>query len=424
VQPYVTNNGNLAFEQVPDSTAVMRAVGSVHGSAARRAGALRHRSAKLGHTSPMKRRAYRLLSRLPRVPRLAVFQSQLGQHYTGSPKYVYEAVRDRGAVDAVWVYAGSTQGFPKDARLVRRGSWRYYWALARAQYWVDDQGFPRQFTKPPGTTYVQTWHGTPLKRMGFDSPALESAGAGERAAHQAMIDRWDCLVAPSEYFVETFARSYRYHGPLLRSGSPRNDPLVNDDRDIEKLRESLQIPAGRKVVLYAPTFRDRDLRLKKSFQLQLDLETLLRELGDDYFFLIRPHYLDKLTLPRQHAGFVGDASRYPDVTELLLVSDILVTDYSSVMFDFANLGRPMIFFTYDYEDYVRDERGTYVDLDQIAPGPMVTDTDGLVAALRNVGPDEAVYRERYAAFRERFCAYESGRAAERVADELLSGRST
>ena len=131
----------------------------------------------------------------------------------------------------VWVHAGTTAGFPKGAKLVQRGSWAYHWHLARAQFWVDDQGFPRQFRKPAGTTYVQTWHGTPLKRMGFDSPALEAAGARERAAHQAMIDRWDCLLAPSEYFVDTFARSYRYRGPVLRSGSPRNDPLVAvDDR--------------------------------------------------------------------------------------------------------------------------------------------------------------------------------------------------
>ena len=112
--------------------------------------------------------------------------------------------------------------------------------------------------------------------MGFDSPALEAAGARQRAAHQAMIDRWDCLLAPSEYFVDTFARSYRYNGPVLRSGSPRNDPLVRPSLDVDALREQLEIPAGSKVVLYAPTFRDRDLRLDKPFELQLDLDAAAR----------------------------------------------------------------------------------------------------------------------------------------------------
>lgn len=423
VEPYVTTNGNLAFEQVPDRLPAMRVLGKAHGFSARTVGSLRRRLFGAAHNTAMKRRAFRLFKRLPPVPGLAVFQSQLGQHYTGNPKYVYEAARDAGVLeDVVWVHAGSTAGFPQGVRLVQRGSWALHWYLARAQFWVDDQGFPRQFSKPAGTTYVQTWHGTALKRMGFDSPALEAAGARERAAHQAMIDRWDCLLAPSEYFVDTFARSYRYRGRVLRSGSPRNDPLVRPSIDVEDLREKLEIPAGRTVVLYAPTFRDRDLRLNKPFELQLDLDALLAQLGEDHYFLVRPHYLDKLSLPRRHQRFVGDVSKYPDVTELLLVADVLVTDYSSVMFDYANLGRPMVFYTYDYEDYIRDERGTYLDLEEVAPGPLVSDTEGLIAALRNVEQDEPIYRERYAAFRERFCAYETGRAAETVVAELLSGR--
>jgi CDP-glycerol glycerophosphotransferase len=135
--------------------------------------------------------------------------------------------------------------------------------------------------------------------------------------------------------------------------------------------------------------------------------------------MVRPHYLDKLSLQRRHVRYVGDASKHPDVTELLLVTDVLVTDYSSVMFDFANLGRPMVFFTYDYEDYIRDERGTYLDLQEVAPGPLVSDTAGLIEALRDVERNEPVYRDRYAAFRERFCTYETGRAAETVVAELF-----
>ena len=121
-------------------------------------------------------------------------------------------------------------------------------------------------------------------------------------------------------------------------------------------------------------------------------------------------------------------SRHHDVTELMLVADVLVTDYSSVMFDFANTGKPMVFYTYDYEDYVRDERGTYLDLPDVAPGPMVGDTtDELIAALR-VGRRRrrAATADRYAAFRERFCSYETGHAAEHVVRGVLRrpGRAT
>ena len=144
-----------------------------------------------------------------------------------------------------------------------------------------------------------------------------------------------------------------------------------------------------------------------------------RALGDDVHFLVRPHYLEGYKLPPKHAGFATDVSRHHDVTELLLIADVLVTDYSSVMFDFANTGRPMVFYTYDYEDYTRDERGTYLDLARVAPGPLVEDTAGLVAALRTVDGMREAYAERYAAFRERFCEYETGRAAEHVVKEYF-----
>ncbi len=135
--------------------------------------------------------------------------------------------------------------------------------------------------------------------------------------------------------------------------------------------------------------------------------------------MLRTHYLDVYKLTDRYRSFATDLSRHHDVTELLLVADVLVTDYSSVMFDFANTGRPMIFYTHDYEDYTRDERGTYVDLRDIAPGPVVADTAALVAALRDVDASHESYAERYAAFRARFCEYETGHAAEHVVKEFF-----
>ena len=147
-----------------------------------------------------------------------------------------------------------------------------------------------------------------------------------------------------------------------------------------------------------------------------------RALGEDVHLMLRTHYLDKLELTARYDAFATDVSRHHDVTELMLLADVLVTDYSSVMFDFANTGRPMVFFTYDYEDYVRDERGTYLDLPEVAPGPMAASTDELVAALRSVDDDVARYRDRYATFRKRFCEYETGHAAEHVVEEFFDRR--
>jgi CDP-glycerol glycerophosphotransferase len=240
-----------------------------------------------------------------------------------------------------------------------------------------------------------------------------------------MMRRWSALLVPSEYFVETFVKSYGYDGELVRHGLPRNDLLVRgvDDDWVEAKKRELGLPTDRRLVLYCPTFRDRARRLETPYELPLDLEQMRRALGDDVHLMLRTHYLDTFKLSARFAPFATDVSRHHDVTELMLIADVLVTDYSSVMFDFANTGKPMVFYTYDYEDYVRDERGTYIDLPDVAPGPVVLTNDELTAALARVDDDVEGYRDRYAAFRERFCSYETGHAAEHVVKEFFEGRS-
>jgi CDP-glycerol glycerophosphotransferase len=365
---------------------------------------------------------------LPVKKGLVVFESHLGKQYSDSPRYIYQAAvaagLDRLGLDPVWSYARRTDGFPTDVRLVRRESWRYHLDLARAEFWVDNQGFPRVFSRRRETTYIQTWHGTPLKRMGFDSPALERASASVRRQHKAMMRRWSALLVPSEYFVETFVKSYGYDGELVRHGLPRNDLLVRgvDDAWVQAKKAELGLPTDRRLVLYCPTFRDRARRLQTPYQLPLDLEQIRRALGDEVHLLLRPHYLDSYKLTDRYAPFATDVSRHHDVTELMLLADVLVTDYSSVMFDFANTGKPMVFYTYDYEDYVRDERGTYLDLPDVAPGPIVATEDELIKALASVDDDVERYRDRYAEFRERFCGYETGHAAEDVVADFFADR--
>ena len=427
IEPFVTTKLNLAFQQVADAGPVERAAGRVNWFVNKARLTLTWRArTTLGHPA-LKKQAYRLFTRLPVRRGLVVFESHMGLQYSDSPRYIYEAAvaagLDRLGLTPVWSHARrKPAGFPRDVRLVLREGWRYYWALARAEFWVDNQGFPRHFRKRRETTYIQTWHGTPLKRMGFDSPALERASAATRRQHKAAMRRWSALLVPSEYFVETFVKSYAYEGPLVRHGLPRNDLLVRgvDDRWRETARQELNLPSHRRLVLYAPTFRDRARRLGREYDLPFELDELMRELGGDVHLMLRTHYLDNYRLSDRYRTFATDVSKHHDVTELMLLADVLVTDYSSVMFDFANTGRPMVFYTHDYEEYARDERGTYVDLPEIAPGPMVRDTEALVAALRDVDASHAAHRERYEAFRARFCEYETGHAAEHVVDEFFT----
>jgi len=425
LEPYVTTKMNLAFAQAADE-GVARVAGRANRLALRVLWSVQWRSRNLVEKPVLKQQAYRLFRRLPVHPGLAVFESHMGKQFSDSPRSIYQAAVDAGldrlGITPVWSHAGKTaSGFPRDVRLVMRESWRYYYTLARAEFWVDNQGLPRHFTRRRETTYIQTWHGTPLKRMGFDSPALERANVATRRVHKAMMRRWSALLVPSEYFVETFVKSYGYQGRLVRNGLPRNDLLVHgvDEEWVLAKKRELNLPTDRLLVLYAPTFRDRARRLERKYYLPFDIKVMARELGGDVFLMLRTHYLDSYKLSNRYLPFAADLTSHHDVTELMLIADVLVTDYSSVMFDFANTGRPMVFYTHDYEDYVRDERGTYVDLRDIAPGPLVSDTSALVAALKDVNTSHAAHRQRYAAFRARFCEHETGHAAADVVKEFF-----
>ncbi|KNB49309.1 bifunctional glycosyltransferase/CDP-glycerol:glycerophosphate glycerophosphotransferase [Streptomyces caatingaensis] len=364
--------------------------------------------------------ACRGLHRLPMADDLVVFEALEGRGYADSPRCIHEELVRRGLpLRAVWSYSGSRAGYPDGVTLVRRGSWEHVRAVARARYWVDSHGFPAHLAKRPGTRYLQTWHGQALKHMGFDVPELRLAGPGRRRAHQAMIGRWDALVAPSPEFERTFVRANGYTGTLLRTGLPRNDALVrwNEPAQRERAaaaRERLQIPDGSRVLLYAPTFRDGARGSGAS--VRADLAELVRRTGGAWTVVVRPHYYERYTVPRELGHAVRDGRQFADLNDLLLASDALLTDYSSVMFDYVNLGRPVLLYADDYDRYRTALRGTYYDLPDIAPGPLITTTGELVAALGDLGAVREEWEGAYERFRARFNPYETGASSKAVVD--------
>jgi CDP-glycerol glycerophosphotransferase len=363
-----------------------------------------------------------LLVRLPIRRDTIVFESHLGKQYSDNPKYIYEELRRSGAkYTAIWSYAKSPSGFPEDAKLVRRGSWPYYLALARAGHWVDNQGFPRDATKRPQTTYIQTWHGSAYKRMGFDVPQVKRSTKGQRARLQRTVDRYDAFVIRSEHDARTLAKGLGVRAELIRSGYPRNDALVNG-ADTTELAERLKlIGDGRTVVLYAPTFRAApNGKPQKRFAMPFDLDRFAEELGETHLLLVRPHYLNTAVVPPSLRGVVRDVTAVHDVTSLLLLADALVTDYSSLMFDYALLDRPMVFFAPDLDDYSRS-RGTYFDLRQEAPGPVVTSQDELFGALADLGGLATTYAKQRRGFVERYGEHDRGTAAKQIVDRFFTG---
>ncbi|NUW30369.1 CDP-glycerol glycerophosphotransferase family protein [Nonomuraea sp. SMC257] len=356
---------------------------------------------------------YRALTMLlPARHDLALFESDVGKGCTGSPRAVHDEVKRRGLpVETVWSVVRGRADVPAGSRAVRRGSWRYVWTLARAGIWVDSHGFPLDYPKPRRTRYLQTWHGQGIKSIGFDAPDLRADFDRPREVWRAAVARWDALVSPSEEFSRLFARANGYTGPILRYGTPRCDALVRGVSRTD-VRARLEIPPDRRILLYAPTYRDRAKGGGAS--VRADLELMAEELAAEWVVVLRTHPVERYTVPEHLRHFVRPAGTYPEVNDLMLASDALLTDYSSVMCDYAITGKPMLFLIDDWDDYRLRERGVYHDLPAIAPGPCVTTTGELIDRLRDLAEVHAAHAARYAAFRELWCADERGDAASRV----------
>ncbi|MEV5795754.1 bifunctional glycosyltransferase family 2 protein/CDP-glycerol:glycerophosphate glycerophosphotransferase [Streptomyces sp. NPDC052192] len=438
VEPVASSRGHLSFVLVPKGPAARHTARLIRAAIAGPAGTLaksgvRHaRSARKRASSlHTKVRVYHeVFSRLPIRKGLVVFESHLGRQYSDSPRAIYEEMRRRGLpFEAVWSHsAAQPTGFPEDATLVRRWGWEHLRALAQAEFWIDNQGMPLKLTKRPEATYIQTWHGSALKRMGFDEPIHRSKSSGERAAYQKALDRFDHFLVRSEHDVRTLARAFRLREEvLLPVGYPRNDALVaarrhekrNGFRDRGALLGELGIPQDRTVVLYAPTFRADPGGRVRPFELPFDVAKFVRQFGDRCTLLVRGHYLNQVVLPPAVNGAVLDVTERHDITELLLAADALVTDYSSVMFDYALLDRPMLFYAYDWNAYAGADRGTYFDLLREAPGPVVHDEDALFAAVEDLKSADGPYADARARFVTDYGEWDQGDATRRVVDILF-----
>ncbi|MFI0933489.1 CDP-glycerol glycerophosphotransferase family protein [Streptomyces sp. NPDC021019] len=372
------------------------------------------------------------LARLPVRRGSVVLESHMGACYGDSPRALYEEIRRQGLkLRATWSYDPSPVGFPDDARLVRRWSWRYLWALARAEYWVDNQGFPQQLRKPRHTTYLQTWHGSAYKRMGFDETRVRLQNAPQRVRLQQAVDRFDHFLVRSEHDVNTLARAYRLpEERLLRTGYPRNDALIAEHDRAETegrlprppLAGVLGLDDHKKTVLYAPTFRGGPGKQRRT-RLLLDVREFAERFGDTHTLLVRAHYLESARLPLCPPGTVVDVSRHHDVSELLTLTDVLITDYSSIMFDFALLDRPVVLFAPDLEAYAA-ERGSYFDLRERAPGPVTETQEELFATLTELKRSDTRYADRRRAFVRQFGTYDRGDAARRTVAAVFAPGSS
>ena len=351
-----------------------------------------------------------------------VYHSYEGR-FSDSPRAIYEGLRAATGGDHqhLWlVDPAHADGFPDDVETAVYGSKQCIAALEAADVLVANTHTDLVWSKRPGATYLQTWHGTPLKRIHWD---VLWAPPGRLDRLQRDVDRWDCLLSPNRASTPLLRRAFHYEGEVLESGYPRNDVLSSPEGEAirERVRRELEIPEGKTAVLYTPTWRDDEVFAEggKAFALALDVEAFAEALGDDHVLLLRVHYMLTGRLAATDHPAVRDVSAHADVAELYLAADAMVTDYSSTMFDFAVTGKPMLFYVYDLADYQDRLRGFYWDFAPEAPGPLVETTAALIEAVRELPAFAERHGERYAAFRERYCHLEDGHATERVIARLL-----
>jgi CDP-glycerol glycerophosphotransferase len=359
------------------------------------------------------------LRRLPALarrvrPDVVLFNSWWGR-VADSPRAISEELRRRDApFEHVWVVDDPASA-PEGASAVRPGSARWLHELGRARYVVSNNTLPAYFHKKQGQTYLQTWHGAALKRIGFDIERPSFDGSERYLRNlQREAESWDYLVSPNRLSTEAMRSAFRYGGEVLETGYPRNDMLLAEGRDAARarVRAELGIPDGVCAVLYAPTWRD-----DSNFSTELDMELLCESLGDRYVLLLRAHRVVAATVASPPG--VRDVSGRDDIRELLLAADVLVTDYSSVIFDFAVTGKPIVLFTYDLERYRDELRGFYFDLVAEAPGPLVRTTPELAEVLQDLASVRTRCAPAYERFRARFCELEDGRASARVVDAVF-----
>jgi CDP-glycerol glycerophosphotransferase len=347
-----------------------------------------------------------------------VFHSFAGR-YSDNPRAIHERLADRPDLEMVWLAEQAhVAAFPDDTKTVDPADPGVPELLASADVVVANTHTEFEWDKRPGTTYLQTWHGTPLKRIHND---VLWAPEGRLARLDRDVARWDLLLSPNPVSTPRLAGAFGYRGRIAETGYPRNDALLAPGAEAvrERTRADMGLTDRQTAVLYAPTWRDHEVFGGDGpLALPLDVAALRAILPDDVVLLVRGHNMVTGRLVTEPLPRVLDVSYHSDIRDLYLAADALVTDYSSVMFDFAVTGKPMLFSAPDLDEFARTIRGFYFDLGPVAPGPMTTSVEELAAALTDLPGVASEHAEKYAAFRSTFCGLEDGHAVDRVLELL------
>lgn len=355
--------------------------------------------------------------KLPINPKQIVFESMWGKKYSCNPKHIYEFIdKNYPEYECIWFLDDPRTPITGNGKRIRRGSLEYFYYLATSKYFFNNVNFEDAYEKREGQIEVQTMHGTPLKTFGFDVKG-ELVTETQKVNYIRRNSRWNYLVVQGDFMAEKAVPCFGCETPILKTGYPRTDTLFenNNEEKINELKKKLKLPLDKKVIVYVPTWR-----IRNKFDMHLDIEKMREELSDEYILLIRIHHFSAsgYTIPADNK-FVFDFNNYHTVEDLYLLCDILITDYSSVMFDYGVLKKPMMFFTYDIREYADNLRGMYFDIEKEAPGPLVYTSDELICAISNIDEEMEKCKGRVDAFNNKYVNFEGPNSCERIFETVF-----
>lgn len=346
--------------------------------------------------------------------KLILFNSFAGRKYDDSPKAIYEVMRRDKRFNGyhfVWALHNPNQYKIKGAKIIKTDGIDYFITALMARVWITNSSVERGLNfKGKRTLYFNTWHGTPMKKMGTD---IQSDNQSFKSKSDSKID---VMMSQGKFETEVFSRSFGISkNKFLEAGLPRNDILSNYTKEQrESIRQKFGIKSEQKVILYCPTFREyeKDEHLGVIMAPPMHLKKWQDILGNEYVLLMRAHYEVSKVMKIEENEFVKDMTNYPDLNDLFIASDILISDYSSVFFDYSITGKPMFHFTYDYDKY-SSKRGMYFDIRYYLSG--AENEDKLISIIKNI--DEQNEQNKTIYFRDKYVNF-YGNAASKAVDRI------
>ncbi len=345
-------------------------------------------------------------------PHRIIFQSMIGKSFGDSPRVLFDRIRNDKRFDGykfVWAFDDPEKFHVKGAEKVKLNSLSYYIETLRAGIWITNVNIERGLRyKPKSTVYLNTWHGVPVKII----------GNSQKTRSDYDYSDVDFMCCSCEFERNIFIRDFKVRKEAtVKCGMPRNDELYHiDAKLIDKYRKELNIPTDKKVILYAPTWRDSSDG-GKSYQISppIDIDYWQRLLGDEYVMLFRMHHLTTEMMGITFNDFVRDLSDYPEINKLMIVADILISDYSATIFDYSILERPIISFAYDYEEYSQN-RGFYENLCDVVCGNVFKTQEDVISHIKNMDNKKEI--KKAAAIKNRYIDTD-GQATEACIDFLV-----